>query len=305
MISLSAPLLDSAEITVNFCGIYLNIQKEDDMSRISQISVGALKVTALRDGELSLPAEVLMNLSDEQSQQITSNENNELSISNVNAYLIQTESQNLLIDAGCRDLFGPTCGFVKDALREAGLEPENITDIFFTHLHPDHVAGAINADGAAVFENASFKLIDLEYNFWTSDDFTDAEVNGNDWASLARSALKAYEDRVETIAFGNDIIPGVTSVSIPGHTPGHSGFRVDDGNESLMQMGDILHVPNLQLHNPNISTVFDVDPEAALKSRKELLDMVSTDKLLCTSGHMINPKFGYIEKSGASYVMAK
>ena len=34
-----------------------------------------------------------------------------------------------------------------------------------------------------------------------------------------------------------------------------------------------------------------------LKSRKELLDMVSTDKLLCTSGHMINPKFGYIEKS--------
>ena len=70
-------------------------------------------------------------------------------------------------------------------------------------------------------------------------------------------------------------------------------------------MGDILHVPNLQLDNPNISTVFDVDPEVALKSRKELLDMVSTDKLLCTSGHMINPKFGYIEKSGASYVMAK
>ena len=274
------------------------------MSRISQTSVGNFKVTALRDGELSLPSEVLMNLTDEQSQQIKADENSKLATSNVNTYLIQTEGKNLLIDTGCRDLFGPTCGFLQDALKEAGLVPNDITDIFLTHLHPDHVAGAINAEGSAVFENASFKVIDLEYNFWTSDTFTDSEVNGNDWAGLARAALNAYKDKIETISFGKDIIPGVTSVSIPGHTPGHSGFRVDEGNETLIQMGDILHVPNLQLENPSISTVFDVDSEAALKSRKELLDMVSTDKILCTSGHMIQPKFGYIEKSGAGYKVA-
>tara|TARA_B100000676_G_scaffold294338_1_gene332198 strand:+ start:580 stop:1407 length:828 start_codon:yes stop_codon:yes gene_type:complete len=275
------------------------------MSRISQTSVGNFKVIALRDGELSLPAEVLMNLSDEQSQQIATDENSTLATSNVNAYLIQTESKNLLIDSGCRDLFGPTCGFLQDALKEAGLGPNDITDIFFTHLHPDHVAGAIDAEGSAVFKNASFKVIDLEYNFWTSDTFTDAEVNGNDWAGLARAALSAYEDKIETISFGKDIISGVSSVNIPGHTPGHSGFRVDEGNETLIQMGDILHVPNLQLENPNIATIFDVDSEAALKSRKEVLDMVSTDRLLCTSGHMIKPKFGYIEKSGESYRIAK
>ena len=275
------------------------------MSRISQTSVGNFKVTALRDGELFLPAGVLMNLSDEQSQQIEADENSKLATSNVNAYLIQIESKNLLIDSGCRDLFGPTCGFLKDALKEAGLGPNDITDVFFTHLHPDHVAGAIDAEGSAVFKNASFKVIDLEYNFWTSDTFTDAEVNGNDWAGLARAALSAYEDKIETISFGKDIISGVSSVNIPGHTPGHSGFRVDEGNETLIQMGDILHVPNLQLKNPNIATIFDVDSEAALKSRKEVLDMVSTDRLLCTSGHMIKPKFGYIEKSGESYRIAK
>ena len=275
------------------------------MSRISQTSVGNFKITALRDGELSLPAEVLMNLSDEQSQQIATDENSTLATSNVNAYLIQTGSKNLLIDSGCRDLFGPTCGFLQDALKEAGLGPNDITDIFFTHLHPDHVAGAIDTEGSAVFKNASFKVIDLEYNFWTSDTFTDAEVNGNDWAGLARAALSAYEDKIETISFGKDIISGVSSVNIPGHTPGHSGFRVDEGNETLIQMGDILHVPNLQLENPNIATIFDVDSEAALKSRKEVLDMVSTDRLLCTSGHMIKPKFGYIEKSGESYRIAR
>ena len=88
---------------------------------------------------------------------------------------------------------------------------------------------------------------------------------------MARTALSAYKDKIETISFGKDIIPGVTSVSIPGHTPGHSGFRVEDGRETLIQMGDILHVPNLQLENPSISTVFDVDSAAALNQETRFL----------------------------------
>lgn len=271
------------------------------VSRISEVSVGSLKVVALRDGELFLPAGALVNLSEEDSKTISSDESNQLAYSNVNAYLVQNNDQNLLIDSGCRDLFGPTCGFVQEALKEAGLVPGDITDIFLTHLHPDHIAGAINADGSAVFENATLKVLDKEYNFWSSHDFDEMEVNGADWANLAKAVLDAYKDRMETLSFDSDIAPGVTSVSIPGHTPGHSGFRVDDGRESLIQMGDILHVPNLQLIDPNVATVFDIDPEAALKSRREVLDMVSTDKMLCTSGHMLDQKFGYLEKNGTGY----
>ena len=271
------------------------------MSRISEIAVGSLKVIALRDGELFLPSGALVNLSEQDLKTISNDENSRLAYSNVNAYLVQSENQNLLIDSGCRDLFGPTCGFVQEALKEAGLVPNDITDIFLTHLHPDHIAGTINTDGTAVFENATLKVLDLEYNFWSSQDFDETEVNGADWANLAKAVLHAYKDRLETLSFDSDIAPGVSSVSIPGHTPGHSGFRVDDGNESLIQMGDILHVPNLQLINPNVATVFDIDPEAALKSRKGVLDMVSTDKMLCTSGHMLDQKFGYLEKNGTGY----
>ena len=242
-----------------------------------------------------------MNLSEQDLKTISNDENSRLAYSNVNAYLVQSKDQNLLIDSGCRDLFGPTCGFVQEALKEAGLVPSDITDIFLTHLHPDHIAGTIDTDGAAVFENATLKVLDLEYNFWSSQDFDETEVNGADWANLAKAVLHAYKDRLETLSFDSDIAPGVSSVSIPGHTPGHSGFRVDDGRESLIQMGDILHVPNLQLINPNVATVFDIDPEAALKSRREVLDMVSTDKMLCTSGHMLDQKFGHLEKNGTGY----
>ena len=112
------------------------------MSRISSIDIGNIKVTALQDGELVLPSEALLNLKDADAKTIQSDEENTLSYSNVNAYLIQNGDRNLLIDAGCRELFGPTCGFIQEALTEAGVYADQVTDLFLTHLYPGHIAGA-------------------------------------------------------------------------------------------------------------------------------------------------------------------
>ena len=274
------------------------------MSRVSSISVGSIKVSSLLDGELVLPAEVLINLKDKDAETIKSNAENTLSYANVNAYLIQQGDRNLLIDAGCRELFGPTCGFTQEALNEAGVTPDQVTDVFLTHLHPDHIAGALNTDGTAVFSNAQLHLIDTEHDFWMNGSFDAVEVNGSDWAGLAQAVISAYSDRLSLVSQGSEIMSGVNTVDIPGHTPGHSGFRVDDGNDSLMHLGDIIHVPNLQFIDPNVSLIFDVDGETALASRKMVLDMVSADNILCTSGHWLSPKFGRIERSGSGFVMS-
>lgn len=271
------------------------------MGRISDISIGSVKVTALRDGERSLPAEALVNLAEADAKTIAGDENNSLSLTNFNAFLVRTGDRNLLVDAGCRDLFGPTCGFLAEALAEAGIGPDDITDLFLTHLHPDHIAGAVDAGGAAVFTNAVLKVAEAERDYWTSGAFGDADVNGKDWAGLAGSVLDAYKDRLDIIQPDGEIIPGVASVGIPGHTPGHTGFRVDSGKESLVHLGDIFHVQNLQLADPNIRTAFDVDPDTALASRKRMLDMVSSDGSLCTSGHILAPKFVHASKQGSGY----
>ena len=271
------------------------------MSRISKTTVGTINVTTLRDGERTLPFEALKNLSDEDSDNIKSNENQSFTFTNFNACVIQNGKQNLLVDTGCGTLFGPTCGFILDALNELGLATDDITDIFITHLHPDHIGGCINEDGSSVFRNASFKIVEEEYNFWTSKEFGADEINGRDWSSLAKNVVSAYDAQLEVLTSNKDIISGVSTVPLPGHTPGHAGFRVDDGNQSMFHMGDIIHVPNLQLKDPNISTLFDVDPDSALNSRKYALDMASSDSLLCTSGHMLEPKFIYLEKRGSSY----
>ena len=273
------------------------------MSRISTTAVGTINVTTLRDGERTLPPEALKNLSDEDIQKINSDENQSFTFTNFNACVIQNGKQNLLVDTGCGSLFGPTCGFILDALDELGLAPDNITDIFITHLHPDHIGGCIDEDGSAVFKNANFKILEEEYSFWTAKEFGSDEINGRDWSSLAKNVVSTYDAQLEVLTSNKDIISGVSTVPLPGHTPGHAGFRVDDGNQSMFHMGDILHVPNLQLKDPNISTLFDVDPESALNSRKYALDMASSDNLLCTSGHMVEPKFVHLEKRGSSYII--
>ena len=273
------------------------------MSRISSTDVGSIKVTSLLDGELVLPAEVLINLKDEDAETIKANAENTLSYTNVNTYLIQKGDRNLLVDAGARELFGPTCGFIQEALNEAGVSTDQITDVFLTHLHPDHIAGALNTDGTAVFYNAQLHLVDTEHDYWMNGSFDAVDVNGSDWAGLAQAVISAYSDRLNLVAQGKEIMSGVNTVAIPGHTPGHSGFRVDDGNDSLMHLGDIIHFQNLQLVDPNVSTVFDVDGETALASRKRVLDMVSADNNLCTSGHWLSPKFGHVERHGSGFAI--
>ncbi len=275
------------------------------MSRIVDISIGEIEVIALRDGEAALPADVLLNLSEDDAATIAADENNGLSQTNINAHLIRSGDRVMLVDAGARELFGPTCGFLIDALAEAGVSPGDVTDLFFTHLHPDHVAGALTPEGGAVFENAALKVVDAERSFWTDGSFDAVEVNGADWAGLAQAVLGAYADQVESITSDGELMPGVTVVSIPGHTPGHAGFRVDSGSQSMIHLGDIMHVPVMQLIDPRVATVFDIDGEAALASRIRMLDMVSADQLLCTSGHMLSPKFAHIERASTGYAVVQ
>ena len=270
------------------------------MLDLKELIVGSTRIIALKDGDLTLPREILLNLDEDTSNKI-SEENNQLTVSEINAYLIFKNDKILLVDAGCRDLFGPTCGFIHEQIAKANVKSDDITDIFFTHLHPDHVAGAIDKDSKAIFPNAEVSVIEDELNFWSKDDFEDVEINGKNFADLNKAVIKAYGERVKTIKTNQEIISGIYPVPLPGHTPGHCGFRIDDDNDSFVQMGDVLHTPNLQLANTNISVIFDVDVELGLKSRKQVFDMVCNDKIICSGGHMLEPKFGYLERFGDGY----
>jgi len=270
------------------------------MSRITKTTVGEIEVISLTDGEFTFGNEMFPNADDAQIAALLAQDGKEGIETNFNAFLVKTGDKTVLVDAGPRDLFGDTCGFLPDALAEADTAAEDITHLFFTHLHPDHIAGAITLEGAAVFPNAKVYIPEAEHSFWSDDgQFTDE--TSQQWQQLAKGVLAAYEGRFELVKGEAAIAPGVTAMPLHGHTPGHCGFRVDDGNNSFAQLGDVVHAQSLQIANPEISVIFDVDVDMARKARKRALDMAATDGMMISGGHILRPTIARLERHGTGY----
>lgn len=219
-----------------------------------------------------------------------------------NAFLLRSGDAVLLVDTGTGGLFGPSSGRLMAALAEAGVAPEEVTHLFLTHLHPDHVAGAVTPSGAAVFPAAEFLLTAEERAFWMEEShFSGADEALRGWQRLATTALAAYGDRLRLVRGDETILPGISVLSLPGHTPGHAGLRIEAGGRDLLHMGDVVHVQDVQLSDPSLGVIFDVDAAAARATRLRTLEMLAQDGSAVTGAHLLDPKFGRIERYGPGY----
>ncbi len=272
------------------------------MTRTATRRVGQAEVTILTDGATSFGPELFPGTAPAQIAALLARQNETGIATNFNAVLIRDGGRVLLCDAGPRDLFGPTCGFLPQAMAEAGVEPGQVDTLFATHLHPDHIAGMITPEGAAVFTAAELVVTAGEQAFWSDAAQTDrmpGPLPG--WAQLARAVLAAYGDRLRLIAPGGPIAPGLTALALDGHTPGHSGWRLDSDGAQLIHGGDIIHAPALQAADPEIAVAFDLDPTTARATRKRLLDELASDGALFTGGHYLHPAFHRAVRDGAGY----
>lgn len=268
------------------------------MSRIESTTVGEVEIIALTDGEVEFGKEVFPAVDPARIDEVLKATGQDAIRTNFNAFLVRTGDAVVLVDSGPRDLFGPTCGKLPEALAEAGVSPEQVTHIYLTHLHPDHIAGTITPEGEAVFANAQVFVLEKDHAFWSNETFSDETLQ--QWQVLAKAVLGAYGGRVEQVSGEAEIAPGFYAMPLPGHTPGHAGFRIDSG-PGFVHVGDISHAQHLQYTDPTIYTAFDVDPETALATRTRTMDMVATDRLLFSGGHALAPKFGYLERAGSGY----
>lgn len=272
------------------------------MSRTATRMIGDAEVTILTDGGISFTADLFPGTDAARIDALLSEAGKNEIETNFNAVLIRSGGRTILADAGPRDLFGPSCGFLPEALKEAGVTPDQIDLLFATHLHPDHIAGMVTPDGAAVFANAELVVPRSDHAFWTDAAKTD---QGGDtiaqWGQLARAVLGAYLDRLKLVDDGEEIAAGLTVLGLPGHTPGHSGWRLNSGDTQLFHVGDIVHAPALQVADPEISIAFDIDPDQARTARKRLMDELATDGAMFTGGHFLHPAFHKVERQDGGY----
>jgi glyoxylase-like metal-dependent hydrolase (beta-lactamase superfamily II) len=123
-----------------------------------------------------------------------------------------------------------------DALSELGIAPTSVDGVFLSHLHFDHTG---HASG---FPNAQVYVDTKEYEFW---------INGNGRKRLL--AASAEEEDLSglvslqksgqlTLLDGTtDVLPGIISIRVGGHTPGQHVLSVNTAGGPLLLASDALH----------------------------------------------------------------
>ncbi|WP_026434046.1 MBL fold metallo-hydrolase [Paracidovorax oryzae] len=265
--------------------------------------VGDFSITALSDGYLTASLELLSDIDPAEAGRMQAACRQEPSAVHINTYLIRGRGRTVLIDAGAGGFKG-WGGQLPQRLASAGVTPSMIDTVLLTHAHPDHIGGLVQASGAPAFPNAELVVHRAEFDFWQDDSHlsrASERARGN--FLVARRAFDAYQAATRPIEAG-EVLPGMEAVPLPGHTAGHTGYRLDSGDRSLLVWGDIVHFPHIQVIRPEVSIAFDQDPVRSASTRARLLDLVSAERLMVAGMHLGELGFAHIERTGAGYTIA-
>jgi glyoxylase-like metal-dependent hydrolase (beta-lactamase superfamily II) len=225
-----------------------------------------------------------------------------------NPQLINTGSKLVLIDAGSgAGALEPTKGAVgrmMQNLAAAGVDAKSVDIVVMSHLHPDHTNGIRAADGSLAFPNAELMVPAKDWEFWTSEENAakaqSSPLMKNYFADVKKT-FAGIESKVTKYDGGKEIAPGLTSIAVPGHTPGHMAFAVASGNSKVLIQSDVTNIPEFFLRNPDWHVMFDVDAQAAQEARHKFYDMASAEKALVVGFHFAFPSIGHVEKDGTKY----
>ena len=269
--------------------------------------VGGLTVTMLHDGSRAIPLTngFIRNAPLEEVQRVLAESflpTDTLRIS-FTLTAVQTPRGLVLFDTGNGPQQGAsTVGLLPQAMRAAGLDPAQVTSVVFSHFHGDHISGLLTAEGTPAFPNAELVVPATEWAWWTEagNESRSPETQRGNFANTARR-FGPYQGKVRQAAAGSEVVPGITSIAANGHTPGHTIYRIADGNDQLLFLADLTNRPELLARRPDFHAVFDFDPQMAEATRRRVFDMASADRIRVTGYHFPFPAAGYMAKDGNGY----
>jgi len=223
----------------------------------------------------------------------------------LNVTLFEAGDRVILFDAGSGPGFQPTAGRLLAALDAAGIAPDAVTDILFTHGHPDHLWGVLDDFDELAFPEAAYHVPRPEWEFWRDDRALSAVGEARQFfVPGARNRFAAIEDRVTLIDWGAEVLPGIEAVATPGHTPGHTAYAIHGGGEGVMVVGDAIGHPVLSLRRPHWHVEMDQDGALGAQTRLALLDRLAAERMPIIAYHLPAPGAAVIERSGDAYAMA-
>ncbi len=219
-----------------------------------------------------------------------------------NALVFNNGGRLTVIDTGNGDMGAPTTGRWMENFRAAGLDPAQVNTVVISHFHGDHINGLRRKDGTAVFPNAEVMVPAAEWAFWMDDArMNQAPEGARGGFQGARRVFGPIANDVKRYEMDKEVVPGLTAVAAPGHTPGHTAFMLSSGSGRLLILSDTANHPALFVRNPDWSAVFDMDADQARATRRRMLDMAASERAQVAFYHAPFPATGHIAKDGNGF----
>ncbi|MEE1613866.1 MBL fold metallo-hydrolase [Microvirga sp. CF3016] len=267
--------------------------------------VGDIEVTAINDGIAPRALEGFIRNAELSAVQQAAREAflPQDTIQNTfNALVIRNGDRLTIVDTGNGDMGAPTTGRWMDNFRAAGFDPSQVNTVVISHFHGDHINGLRRKDGTAVFPNAEVMVPAAEWAFWMDDArMNQAPENARGGFQGARRVFGPIAKDVKQYEADKEIVPGLTSIAAPGHTPGHTAFMLSSGSGRLLILSDTANHPALFVRNPDWSAVFDMDADQARATRRRMLDMAASERAQVAFYHAPFPATGHIAKDGNGF----
>ena len=171
-------------------------------------------------------------------------------------------------------------------MQAKGVDPSAVGLVVFTHLHPDHVGWNLTG-GKPNFPNARYLAPRKDWDYWTQPDV----LSG---ATHVRDQVVPLEGLgfIDLIDDDYNITDELTTVSTPGHTPGHVSIMIASGGERGYILGDVAQNP-AQAHYTDWCPIFDIEPDLSRRTRHSVMNMLEDQPVLVSAGHFPDPGFGH------------
>ena len=268
-----------------------------------RFKVGSFKCIAVSDGIIAYPEHIFFaNAPKERLEQVLHKHNiqpGEITVP-YTCLVIKTGRHQVLVDTGAGEL-APSTGHLLQNLRSEGIEPGDIDTVILTHGHPDHIGGNIDSEGKPAFPSARYVMWKDEWDFWASEpslaQLKVEEEMKQVLRTFAHKNLSPLQAQLQLIDRESEIVPGILAVAAPGHTPGHMTLAISSGREHLWHISDAALYP-IHLEQPDWYPVFDLVPEQAMATKRQLLERVAAEKAMVIASHFPFPSLGHVIQKG-------
>ncbi len=274
---------------------HLKAQERRESVITFDLDVDSLVITLLLEGQGLGETELLIGATEEMLKQTAPDGTFPIA---TNVFLVEMGDKAILFDTGYgSELF--------NNLKAYGKAVADIDAIMLTHMHGDHI-GALLRDNEKSFASAELYIPKPEYDYWMSDEaMLKQPENQRDGFVNARNVINAYKDKLHLFVPGaidgtDELLPGIRSIAAYGHTPGHTGYMLESSGSKIFIWGDLTHAMAVQMPYPEVAVNYDMDPVEAVKSRQQLLNYLSENKIRIAGMHIQFPAIGNVKKNKAN-----